>query len=1100
MKLSICMMVKDEEKNLRRCLDKLKPLVEAGLAELIIVDTGSTDNTEVIAREYTDKVYFHKWSKNFSQMRNISISYAKGEWIFIIDADERLDDFEKLIVLMNTKEIDEYNTIILKIKNLYSEKDENKYNLIASPRIFRNDGSFKYEGAVHNQPIFKQPTLNTDISVTHFGYISTDKKLMEKKYKRTGELLKSELKKDPKNLYYIYQLAITYDMHGEHEKSLDELRKAYNILKTKNFKERGFYTYIYASYARIAYENNKYKESIKSAKEGLTFRKDYIDLYYLAGLSEKMLFDEKAAYNYLTKYTKLAEKYREMNIVNDLSIIMYHVDDDSKSNAYYEICRYYLNNNEYEKAYEVYNKVTNANQKIYLSINILAELMKYSELREVYNDLRDQKKKDTFLYTLEKKINKLQEKNKVELYREFSLNEDNYGILNRIRLSSNVKDKFNLAKTLVEQLNFNEASVFYSEVFIYIKEDIKLIIKIFKNIETCNLRNIVKQLIEKNGFAELFENYVLQSDIDTMDVEELKVIICIATMLMAIYIKDNNDVNERYLNIFKLYIKAGVNFISQLYQINNAKMIYKSVNNYEDRFFIVMYMVNKCIECNDKKSAVKYMMEAVNLNKAFSKYIDVYKDELFDLKQMNTVKKEKEEFEKYKLKVKENIRGLINNGNIEEAKNLISEYEQIVKQDIDICSMKAVILIMENKLDEAEKVLREGLKLDPKNKDLLYNLSYLMNEKNNNTKALEFYSRAKLFNPDNNIKIESIIPNLNPIDNNKLRVLHGTMEIANQMNTITGSLKKLGVEAHTLNYYPSYLGYKSDYNLNLSSFGNINKADIETKKLASKMIAENDVFHFHFGTSLTLDYSDLHLLKELNKKVIMQYWGSDVRMYSKAIKLNKYVKVKDMNEDSIKRKLEFISKYIPDCLVDYELAEYVKEYHSNIHYTRAAVDLNKYKFIKETNNKKFLIVHAPTSPEYKGTNYILKAVNELKEKYDFDFKLVKGMSHKEAVKIYEKADLIIDQILIGSYGLFAIETMAMGKPVICWIDDFMKEKYPRELPIISANPDNIKEKIEYIIKNKDMVEEIGIQSRKYVEKYHDVNIISKNMLQIYKSL
>lgn len=1100
MKLSICMMVKDEEKNLKRCLDNLKPLLEAGVAELIIVDTGSEDDTEIIARKYTDKVYFHKWNKNFSEMRNISISYAKGDWIFIIDADERLDDFEKLIMLMMSTEINKFNTLILQVKNLYDEKDENRYNLIASPRIFRNNGKFKYKGAVHNQPIFKGPNLSVDINITHFGYIITDKELMEKKYKRTTELLKLELKKDPKNLYYIYQLGVSYDMHNEQKTSLAEFRKAYNILRTKKIEEKKVYNYIYASYARIAYSNGEYKESVKIAKEGLDLRKDYVDLYYYVGLSEKALRNKKISYDYFKKYIELAEKYKELDISKDMSIIMYNIDDNSKSNAYYENSKYYLENKKYEEAYKIYNKVTNVNQKIYLSINILVELMNYSELREEYNNLKTQKEKDNFLCTLEEKINKLKEKNKIELYKEFSLNEDNYGTLNRIRLKNNAEDKFNLAKTLIDELNFNEVPVFYSEVFTYIKEDIKLIIEVFKKIETLNLRNISKQLIDKNSFTELFENYVLQSDIDTMDVEELKVFICIATMLMAIYIKDNNDVNETYQDIFKRYIKAGINFVSQLYQINNAKIIYKSVNNSEDRFFMIMYIINRCIELNDKKSAVKYMMEAVNLNKAFSKYIDVYKDGLFDLKQKNVVKKEKDEFEKYKLKVKENISGLINNGNIEESKKLINEYEQIVKKDIDICSMKAIIDIMENKLDEAEEVLKEGLKLDTKNKDLLYNLSYLMNEKNDNTKAIEFYSRAKLFNPDNNIKIESIIPNLNPIDNNKLRVLHGTMEIANQMNTITKGLKNLGVKVHTLNYYPSYLGYKSDYNLNLSSFGNINEVDIETKKLASKMIAENDIFHFHFGTSLTLNHSDLPLLKELNKKVIMQYWGSDVRMYSKAIKLNKYVKVKDMNEDSIKRKLEFISKYIPDCLVDYELAEYVKGYHSNIHYTRAAVDLNKYKFIKETNNKKLLIVHAPTAPEYKGTNYILKAVDELKEKYDFNFKLVKGMSHEEAVKIYEKADLIIDQILCGGYGLFAIETMAMGKPVICWIDDFMKEKYPIELPIISANPDNIKEKIEFVIKNKDMLKEIGIQGRKYVEKYHDMNIISKNMLQIYKSL
>ena len=457
------------------------------------------------------------------------------------------------------------------------------------------------------------------------------------------------------------------------------------------------------------------------------------------------------------------------------------------------------------------------------------------------------------------------------------------------------------------------------------------------------------------------------------------------------------------------------------------------------------------------------------------------------------------DFEVVKKQVKDNIQLLINNGKLDEALLLIDEYFKIDSSDLELYSMKAIAALMTGNTVEAENILKSALEKEPYNEDLLFNMSYLKDTQKSDKEALEYFCKAKLFNVNTSIKVGEIISDFKPIKD-KLTVIHGTMEIANQMHTITKGLKNIGVGAKTLNYYPTYLGYKADYDFNINSFKDFNEANIETKKLASKIIGENDVFHFHFGTSLTLDLSDLHLLQELGKKVIMQYWGSDVRMYSKAFELNPYVKVKVMDEDKIKRKLEFISKYIPDCLVDYELGEYVKGYHSNIHYTRVAIDLSKYKFIKETKNKKILIVHAPTSPEIKGTRYILEAIEELKEKYNFDFRLVQGVSHEQATKIYEKADLIIDQVLIGSYGVFAVESMAMGKPVISFISDFMKEKYPEELPIISANPDTIKDKIECVIKNKDMLKDLGIKSRMYAEKYHDMNKISSNMLEIYKTL
>lgn len=232
----------------------------------------------------------------------------------------------------------------------------------------------------------------------------------------------------------------------------------------------------------------------------------------------------------------------------------------------------------------------------------------------------------------------------------------------------------------------------------------------------------------------------------------------------------------------------------------------------------------------------------------------------------------------------------------------------------------------------------------------------------------------------------------------------------------------------------------------------------------------------------------------------MQYWGSDVRLYSKAVKLNPYVKVKDMNEDRIKRKLELISKFIPNCIGDYETAEYTKEFHTNNYFIKAAIDLTKYNCNFETKNKKLLIVHAPTSPEHKGTEYILSALNELSIDYDFELKLVQGLSNEEAKKIYMKADLVIDQVLAGSYGVFAIEAMAMGKPVVCWISDFMREHYPNDLPIISANPDTIKNTLKYIFENKDLLVEVGRKGRLYVEKHHDMISISKKMIELYKKI
>ena len=104
----------------------------------------------------------------------------------------------------------------------------------------------------------------------------------------------------------------------------------------------------------------------------------------------------------------------------------------------------------------------------------------------------------------------------------------------------------------------------------------------------------------------------------------------------------------------------------------------------------------------------------------------------------------------------------------------------------------------------------------------------------------------------------------------------------------------------------------------------------------------------------------------------------------------------------------------------------------------------------QAGKNKITIVHAPSSRAGKGSRFIISAVEKLSNKYNIEFILVEGMTQEDAFEQYKKADIIIDQIIVGTYGVFAIEAMALGKPVITYITDEMKEKLPEELPIVSA--------------------------------------------------
>lgn len=153
-----------------------------------------------------------------------------------------------------------------------------------------------------------------------------------------------------------------------------------------------------------------------------------------------------------------------------------------------------------------------------------------------------------------------------------------------------------------------------------------------------------------------------------------------------------------------------------------------------------------------------------------------------------------------------------------------------------------------------------------------------------------------------------------------------------------------------------------------------------------------------------------------------------------------------------------------------------------------------------------LVLHAPSHRNAKGTAYIVDAVNKLQQEgILFDFILVEGKSNADARSLYERADLVIDQLLAGWYGGLAVEAMALGKPVISYLRRsdlvFIPPKMLEELPIIEANPSSIYSVLrEWLTVRVDDLMERGAMSRKYVEYWHDPARIAKQMKADYERI
>ena len=201
MLLTIGMIVKNEEKYLRKCLEALQPILKNVSSELIIVDTGSTDSTVEIAKEFTDKVLYFEWIKDFSAARNFGMSHAQGEWFMSVDADEIFLSCGDIISFFNSGEYKDYNSAAFSVRNFSDLENRNAYTEFYVPRLTKLLPETKYVNPVHEKlNTYGHPIRVLTDTAEHFGYsFIKDSELREKKFTRNMELLKARLETPEKD-------------------------------------------------------------------------------------------------------------------------------------------------------------------------------------------------------------------------------------------------------------------------------------------------------------------------------------------------------------------------------------------------------------------------------------------------------------------------------------------------------------------------------------------------------------------------------------------------------------------------------------------------------------------------------------------------------------------------------------------------------------------------------------------------------------------------------------------------------------------------------------------------------------------------------------
>lgn len=284
------MIVKNEEANLPACLESVRDLVD----EMIIVDTGSTDRTAEVARGLGAKVFPFPWIDSFAAARNESLRHARGEWIFWMDADDRLDETNRQKLRSLLADLPEENTGFVMKCLCLPDPNTGTATVVDHIRLFRSHPELRWKYRVHEQILGSLRRIGaqvrwSDVVIQHVGY--QDSSLRRRKLQRDLNLLTLENSEQPEDPFTLFNLGSVYQEQGRFADALTALRRSLELSHPSDSIVRKMYALIAQCHRQL----KQSAEALEACRQGQQVYPEDIELLYLEGMIRKELSDRAGA-------------------------------------------------------------------------------------------------------------------------------------------------------------------------------------------------------------------------------------------------------------------------------------------------------------------------------------------------------------------------------------------------------------------------------------------------------------------------------------------------------------------------------------------------------------------------------------------------------------------------------------------------------------------------------------------------------------------------------------------------------------------------------------------------------------------------------------
>ena len=688
MLLTIGMIVKNEERFLERCLTGLKPILENVDSELIIADTGSTDKTVEIAKQFTDNVIYFEWTNDFAAARNSTLERAQGLWYMFVDGDEIFVSCDNIIKFFNSGEYKKYNSASFNIRNLLGNGDH--YADFSAPRLTKILTNTRFIGKIHETfNTYGAPFKHLADTAEHYGYLYDEENDLQEKFKRNSEALLQKYETEKTDMIYaqLYECFIGQDP----EKANHFMEEGLEYCKSHNSI---VLTVLYADKMSTAFSEARYEDALEISVQYFGMSKiirpnELTTDAEILGLKACALYNMNRYFEAIEVFEKFFEIFKlvQKGKLNTYDMFLQTYTVATERNfipLLGQFTRCCILSGRYNTAAEYLKKLpiskysdNNDHVATLLGQEIeVIEHFEYDDISKYYKQLNDNGKH--VLKALMRDRLYQNENKDIIISALTDISADDEALKAKINIYSKYFNDVELSKeeiySFAEKYDINDnADIFY------IAMDKGFDITPLFDAENFDMKLCVYiAYMSIYRFPNIVDSYSAYNISDGKRLHEVANFFEFCMKTVPIYRCPKKDVFIRLSieRLFDIYAEIGERYVREFGEKDDTPNNIKAA--------IIAQEIIASRNAKDYKKCFAKMKEAVQTYEGIAAVIEEYQRIVLSEYQAESNNKNADELKKLSVQVKRNIRTLISEGKRSLAQKLLDEYNSINPNDPDV--------------------------------------------------------------------------------------------------------------------------------------------------------------------------------------------------------------------------------------------------------------------------------------------------------------------------------------------------------------------------------------------------------------------------------